>query len=488
MKNSIVFFGGMLACFGVLFVFSIFLQESDSGIPPTNAFSYIFSGSSNVTADSYNSNVTLTAGNNMAIQINHENNTIIFGSSISSLPLEGLSNVTIDGCTSGQVRQVNSSGWWVCADAGGSGEANTGANVGTGTGNVFRDKSGVTLNFKTLKEGSNISITDNADDITISASGSTGPKVYNQTVQNDQFLQGLNNVTGEWTTKIFSIDNQTILNDFQVVGINNVTGTITTNQFSVNTQTCSGTDKISSIDNVTGAVICSTDQSGSGGGSGIPKPTQTSPKKWGQVIPISATLDLLGLLQSATLDGTETYTYNTVRNTGVISSACGTTAGGNCGVVVTATNRDSFRRDQNSYLYADVSMSAITGQRMFIGFRSGTTALPNNADTIVNALSAFGVCIRTTDTLYQRCENDGSGAGTYTSLGVTEDTNWHTFEVYADATNNQWCVKVDGGTASCATSDIPAATTRMWVNVEGETSDTTSENFIYSNIYVENDQ
>jgi len=53
----------------------------------------------------------------------------------------------------------------------GSGEDNTGANVGAGTGTIFRDKIGVTLNFKTLIGGTNITVTDNADDVTISSTG-----------------------------------------------------------------------------------------------------------------------------------------------------------------------------------------------------------------------------------------------------------------------------------------------------------------------------
>lgn len=47
------------------------------------------------------------------------------------------------------------------------GEANTGANVGAGTGLSFRDKTGVTLNFRSLLAGLNIGITNNANDITI---------------------------------------------------------------------------------------------------------------------------------------------------------------------------------------------------------------------------------------------------------------------------------------------------------------------------------
>ena len=54
------------------------------------------------------------------------------------------------------------------------GEPNTAANVGTGAG-LWKNKVGETLNFKSLKPGSNISFTEAADEITISAAsgGST---------------------------------------------------------------------------------------------------------------------------------------------------------------------------------------------------------------------------------------------------------------------------------------------------------------------------
>ena len=43
-----------------------------------------------------------------------------------------------------------------------------GSNVGTGTGNIFRDMSGSTVNFKTLKVGSTkVTISNNADNVTI---------------------------------------------------------------------------------------------------------------------------------------------------------------------------------------------------------------------------------------------------------------------------------------------------------------------------------
>jgi hypothetical protein len=71
-----------------------------------------------------------------------------------------------------QVLGVNAGGTdlaWTSAPGGG--EANTAANVGTGTGTIFRDKTSVTLNLKTLLAGTGITITNNTNDITLASTG-----------------------------------------------------------------------------------------------------------------------------------------------------------------------------------------------------------------------------------------------------------------------------------------------------------------------------
>lgn len=60
-------------------------------------------------------------------------------------------------------------GEWVPAEAPGAsgGEANTGANVGEGDGEIFKSKVSTTLNFRTLAAGTNISISTDTDEVTI---------------------------------------------------------------------------------------------------------------------------------------------------------------------------------------------------------------------------------------------------------------------------------------------------------------------------------
>jgi len=73
---------------------------------------------------------------------------------------------------------TNFVGQYSVISGGGGGAVSNGANVGTGVGQVFKNLVATIMNFKTIKAGANITITNNADDITIDASGGGGAAQY----------------------------------------------------------------------------------------------------------------------------------------------------------------------------------------------------------------------------------------------------------------------------------------------------------------------
>ena len=62
---------------------------------------------------------------------------------------------------------------------GAGGEATAVQNVGTGAGLVYRDLTGTTVNLKTIKAGTGVTVTNNADDITITNSAPESTAVSN---------------------------------------------------------------------------------------------------------------------------------------------------------------------------------------------------------------------------------------------------------------------------------------------------------------------
>jgi len=447
--------------------------------------------------------------------------------------LESLTNVTDTGCATGQVRKA-SAGNWICANDDNTGSITTlesltnVTDVGCAAGQII-SVIGTTWQCTTPTGGA--TTLNDLTDVTL-----TSP-LYGHILQ---FKES----TSQWINKLFRINTQTANNDFQIVGINNQTGAITRNQFSVNTldagyfsrlksinnvtgqvtsetidfidtttcaynqrfksnsnitgtvtcdtidmvdtTTCSGTDKVSAINNITGVVTCTAD-SGGAGASGIPLP----PKKWGELQPRTSSAAVDGLMVGCTFDATASFVYDTTDNSNAILSTTAITDGVNGGVHCKATNFNSFRGDQNAYMYAKWEENKITTNRIFIGFSSTATLLPNNVDTIVDSIDAAGLCIRLTDSVYQFCSNDGTGTGVYASLTTTEDTGVHYFEVYTTNSGVTWCGKLDGGTAVCSSTaaDIPTTTDRLYTESSGETDGgATAILWTQYGMYIQNDK
>lgn len=88
--------------------------------------------------------------------------------------LDDLTDVVIVGPSNGQLLQYDSvDARWENASVGSVGEANTASNLGTGS-TVFHTKSGVDLQFKSIKASTNITVTNDATQVYIASTGGSG--------------------------------------------------------------------------------------------------------------------------------------------------------------------------------------------------------------------------------------------------------------------------------------------------------------------------
>jgi hypothetical protein len=92
------------------------------------------------------------------------------------------------GATAGTIKFLREDGTWsIPAGATGSGSITSGTNVGSGAGQVYdsTDTTATTLAFKTIKAGANITVTNNAQDITIAATGGSSKDQFSYYLANN---------------------------------------------------------------------------------------------------------------------------------------------------------------------------------------------------------------------------------------------------------------------------------------------------------------
>lgn len=92
---------------------------------------------------------------------------------------------------------------WSDLPGAGGGETNTGANVGVGAGQIFRDKTGTTINFRTLQSsGATVTITTDGDIVNLESSGGGSSRIESSTTTTDATpteLEKINTLTDNAT-------------------------------------------------------------------------------------------------------------------------------------------------------------------------------------------------------------------------------------------------------------------------------------------------
>ena len=231
-----------------------FIQFSGSGLTALRTYVFPDSDGTVVLEDTAQplSQKTIDADSNTISNI--DNNEIKSGAGID---VTKLSSGSVDDT---EFDMLNNIGGNIQAQL--NGKIDNGANVGTGSG-WFKQKSGMDLQFKSVTAGGNIVITPFADEIQISATSSggeantasnlgTGRQLFKQKIGVDLQFRTLTQGQGMNLTQ--NSDNVSIQTNFKIDNIS---------------QVCSGTDKVSAItfNNVTGdtVVTCSSDQTGTGG-------------------------------------------------------------------------------------------------------------------------------------------------------------------------------------------------------------------------------
>jgi hypothetical protein len=149
-------------------------------------------------------------------------------------------------------------------------------------------------------------------------------------------------------------------------------------------------------------------------------------------------------------------------------------SGDNAGIRVTL---NLVTRAQNPYFWCKFRSTVTTNRRIAIGFMPFTPDF--TGDDPLNAVNGVMLCSRATETNWQIAFNEGVGVTNFEDTGVATTTGFQEIHIFGDNANTRWLYKVGTltGTAwtilntATPTTNTPAATTQMGIQVEVETAE-----------------
>jgi hypothetical protein len=201
--------------------------------------------------------------------------------------------------------------------------------------------------------------------------------------------------------------------------------------------------------------------------AGLPVPTG---KKYGSMVgpqnlEDGGTIDVNGFPAG---DGLLNIPYVTIGSGNKVQGGYDTTNGVFRRYILGSDDNDAIKilsgseitnRSANPHIYGKMRINVLEDHRFFLGWHTGT--IPDGDDNFLDNLIGFGIGQQsdlgaTPNTHWQIIRNDGDATADKVSTGIAiAASTVFSFELFGDATNSRWSWKVNGGSYTNYTTEVP---------------------------------